>query len=202
MVGCDPCDNVAIWRKLRQHTWWYSYRGGIAAFAISAIDIALWDLKGKFLGQPLVQLLGGAVPGTPAGHRQYPRLSTQHRVRGRAPRQVCAGGRVPGASRSASASADRRDWATRSSATLPSCACLREAIGPKGDIMIDRGQSLPWDLRHAIRLTNAFEEYDLRWIEEPLEPQDIEGFRKLRLHCQDADRHRRTRMERRRLSSG
>ena len=48
--------------------------------------------------------------------------------------------------------------------------------------MIDRGQSLQWDLRHAIRLTNAFEEYDLRWIEEPLEPQDIEGFRKLRMH--------------------
>ena len=60
VVGRDPMDNLDIWRRIKAHTWWYSYQGGIACFALSAIDTALWDLKGKLLGLPLVQLLGGA----------------------------------------------------------------------------------------------------------------------------------------------
>jgi L-alanine-DL-glutamate epimerase-like enolase superfamily enzyme len=60
LVGANPMENVALWRKLHQQSWWYGYEGGPASFAISAIDIALWDLKGKLLGQPLINLLGGA----------------------------------------------------------------------------------------------------------------------------------------------
>ena len=60
VLGTDPMENVATWRKLKAATWWYGYRGGPASFALSAIDIALWDLKGKLLGQPLVNLIGGA----------------------------------------------------------------------------------------------------------------------------------------------
>ena len=47
-------------------------------------------------------------------------------------------------------------------------------------IMMDRGQSLVWDVGEAIKRTQAFERHDLKWIEEPLEPQDVEGFRTLR----------------------
>ena len=57
VVGRDAMDVVEIWQRLRAHTWWYGYEGGLASFAISAIDIALWDLKGKLLGQPVVRLL-------------------------------------------------------------------------------------------------------------------------------------------------
>ncbi|MHB1468696.1 MAG: hypothetical protein ACYCX7_06040, partial [Solirubrobacteraceae bacterium] len=60
VIGTDPMENVATWRALKRSSWWFAYRGGPAAFALSAIDIALWDLKGKLLGQPLVSLLGGA----------------------------------------------------------------------------------------------------------------------------------------------
>ena len=60
VVGRDAMDCVEVWRCLRAHAWWYGHEGGLAAFAISAIDIALWDLKGKLLGQPVVRLLGGA----------------------------------------------------------------------------------------------------------------------------------------------
>ena len=60
VVGRDPLDNVDIWRRCKQRAWWYGNRGGISSFALSAIDIALWDLKGKLLGVPVVQLLGGA----------------------------------------------------------------------------------------------------------------------------------------------
>ena len=60
LLGADPMQNVALWRKLHQNSWWYGYEGGPASFAISAIDIALWDRKGKLLGQPVVNLIGGA----------------------------------------------------------------------------------------------------------------------------------------------
>jgi L-alanine-DL-glutamate epimerase-like enolase superfamily enzyme len=61
VVGRDPVDNVAIWRALKEQAWWYGYGGGIASYAIAAIDIALWDLKGKALGCSVLDLLGGAV---------------------------------------------------------------------------------------------------------------------------------------------
>ena len=48
----------------------------------------------------------------------------------------------------------------------------------------DRGQSLRWTLADAIRRTKAFEEHGLTWIEEPLEPSDLQGFQTLRQHCQ------------------
>ena len=50
VVGRDPLENVDIWRSCRRRAWWYGNRGGISSFALSAIDIALWDLKGKLLG--------------------------------------------------------------------------------------------------------------------------------------------------------
>src|SRR5690606_19239698 len=57
--GRDINDNVALWHELRSQGWWYGYRGGIHSFALSAIDIALWDAKGKSLGLSLLDMLGG-----------------------------------------------------------------------------------------------------------------------------------------------
>src|SRR5688572_8405160 len=59
LIGKDPLENEVLWNMLRGQVWWYGDVGGIAAFAISALDMALWDLKGKILGIPLYQLLGG-----------------------------------------------------------------------------------------------------------------------------------------------
>jgi L-alanine-DL-glutamate epimerase-like enolase superfamily enzyme len=181
LVDQNPLDNMELWRRIKQHSWWYGYQGGIASFALSAIDIALWDLKGKLLGQSLVTLLGGArrdrLPVIASTHAFNPSIEYEAERHGRYVTEEGYQGVKIGFGKRGQArlgyEADRDITFVR---------LLREAIGPKGDIMIDRGQSLQWDLGHAIRLTNAFEEYDLRWIEEPLEPQDIEGFRKLRMH--------------------
>ena len=61
LVGRDPLDHHAILTDLNKRSWWYSYGGGIGAFVLSAIDIALWDLRGKILGVPVATLLGGAL---------------------------------------------------------------------------------------------------------------------------------------------
>ena len=181
LIGHDPLDNLEHWRRIKGHTWWYGYQGGIASFALSAIDIALWDLKGKILGLPLVTLLGGMrrdrLPVIASTHAFHASIEYEADRHGRYVREEGYRGVKIGFGKRGAAHLGYD--ATRDIAFM---RLLREAVGPDADIMIDRGQSLPWDVGHAIRLVNAFEEQGLRWIEEPLEPQDIEGFRKLRPH--------------------
>src|SRR5258708_15300862 len=61
ILNQDPLKIETLWQAMREKVWWYGDVGGIAAFAISAIDMALWDLKGKLLNMPLYQLLGGKL---------------------------------------------------------------------------------------------------------------------------------------------
>src|SRR5712691_2093978 len=72
VVGTDPVENVASWRSLKEQAWWYGYGGGIASYAIAAIDIALWDLKGKALDCSVLDLLGGPV------HERLPAIACSH----------------------------------------------------------------------------------------------------------------------------
>lgn len=176
VVGFDPVANLDIVSRIKKRTWWYGPQG-IAAFALSAIDIALWDLKGKILGRPLVDLLGGAVrdrlPAIAATHATLDDIDAEAERHGEMVAAGFQGVKVGLSERSGGLGFDvDRDIAFMKS--------LREAVGPDADLMIDRGQSLVWDVSTAIRRISAFEEYGLRWIEEPLEPTDIEGFRRIR----------------------
>ena len=78
VVGRDPIENIDIWRRDQGRLLVVRHRGGVAAFALSAIDIALWDLKGKLLGRPLINLLGGAH------HERLPAIASTHAYRRRA----------------------------------------------------------------------------------------------------------------------
>ena len=60
LIGDDALDVERAWHKMLAHIWWYGPEG-IAAFGVSAIDMALWDVKGKALGLPVCQLLGGKL---------------------------------------------------------------------------------------------------------------------------------------------
>jgi L-alanine-DL-glutamate epimerase-like enolase superfamily enzyme len=179
VTGTDPMENVATWRRLKQATWWYGYRGGLAAFAISAIDIALWDLKGKLLGEPLINLIGGAhrdrVPALASTHAFNPSIEYEAERHGRYVRDEGYIGVKIGMGKRGDA---RLGYDVARDVEF--VRLLREAVGPDAWIMMDRGQSLVWDLGEAIERTRAFEQHGLKWIEEPLEPADFEGFRKLR----------------------
>ena len=72
IVGKNPVLNNSIWTELKERMWWYGYRGGIASYALSAIDIALWDLRGKILGLSLLEMLGGPV------HERLPAIASGH----------------------------------------------------------------------------------------------------------------------------
>ena len=176
VVGQDPVRNGEIVSTILKRTWWYGPEG-IAAFALSAIDIALWDLKGKVLGIPLVDLLGGPVikriPAVAATHATLSDIQAEADRHGEMVRAGFKGVKVGLSERSG----DLGNNVDRDIAFVKS---LRDAVGPDADIMIDRGQSLRWDVSEAIRRIRGFEEYGLRWIEEPLEPYDITGFRRLK----------------------
>lgn len=181
LIGADPMANVALWQRMHEMSWWYGYEGGPASFAISAIDIALWDLKGRLLGQPVVNLIGGAY------HDRLPVIASTHAfdagldveadkhggyVRDEGYRGVKVGMGKRGDARLGYDLA--RD--------VEFVRTLREAIGPDAKLIMDRGQSLVWTRSEAIERTKAFEEYGLYWIEEPMEPADLDGFRSLRQH--------------------
>src|SRR5690606_723154 len=72
VVGRNPVHTEAIWRSLKERAWWYGHGGGIASYAVSAIDIALWDLKGKALNTSVLDLLGGPV------HERLPAIGASH----------------------------------------------------------------------------------------------------------------------------
>ena len=179
VIGRDPLDHHSILAELERRSWWYAYEGGIGAFVTSAIDVALWDLKGKVLGRSVSELIGGnlrsELPVIASTHAFNPNLDFEVERHGAYVRRDGFQGIKIGMGKRGEARLgyefDRDvDFVAR----------LREAIGPEAMLIMDRGQSLPWNVAEAIRRTQAFDEYRLAWMEEPLEPQDIEGFRRLR----------------------
>src|SRR5882757_6515971 len=77
LAGRQATDVEGCWQAMKAHSWWYG-EGGIAALAISAIDMALWDIAAKEKGVPLVQLLGGrahgALPSCASLHVNHPTI--------------------------------------------------------------------------------------------------------------------------------
>jgi L-alanine-DL-glutamate epimerase-like enolase superfamily enzyme len=183
VVGRDPLDNVDIWRSIRRRAWWYGNRGGISSFALAAIDIALWDLKGKLLGIPVTQLLGGAHHARlPAIASTHPRLASLEAEADRHAGYVqdlgfqgCKFGLGKKGEARVGYEIDR---------DVEFMRLLRERLGPQPMLMWDRGvNTLTWDVSFAIRLTNALEEHGLTWMEEPFEPGDHGSFNRLRERC-------------------
>lgn len=181
VVGGNPLHTATIWRMLINHGWWYGYRGGIASFAISAIDVALWDLKGKILGLPLVSMLGGpyrtALPAVASTHVFDASLEVEAERHGRYVQDVGYRGVKVGMGKRG-----ETHLGYEVARDVEFVRLLRDAVGPDAWIMMDRGQSLEWDVAGCIERVRSFEQYGLKWIEEPFEPTDIRAFQALREH--------------------
>jgi L-alanine-DL-glutamate epimerase-like enolase superfamily enzyme len=178
VVGQDEVQTETIWRRLREHSWWYGTGVGIASLAISGIDIALWDLKGKVLGRSVLDLLGGSV------HERMPAVASIHATKASIPAMAeeivgyLAGG-LQGVKVGFGKKGDAHlgfDHAR----DVEYVRTVREAIGPEKRLMIDLGVKNFWDVPTAIQRARAFEEYHVHWLEEPLGHDDPEGYRALR----------------------
>ena len=177
VAGRDPVAVDAIWRSLREHAWWYG-GAGIASFAVAALDIALWDLRGKLLGRSLLDLLGGpvktALPAVASSHATHAAIDDlvgeiAAWVEGRAVGAKVGFGKRGEANLGFSHDRD-----------VAFMRALREALGPEAKIMVDLGVRVRWSVAEAVLRTRAFEEHGLHWIEEPLGADDPSGYATLR----------------------
>ena len=178
VVGRDPIDTNVIWHALKDRAWWYGYGGGIASYAISAIDMALWDLKGQVLGVPVVQLLGGPV------HEKLPAIASCHAHHASIPDMVEEARRwlatgLQGVKVGFGKRGDAR-LGYEHDRDVAYVRAMREGLGRDTPIMIDCGWAVRWDVSTAIRRAQAFDEFDITWLEEPLGAWDPTGYAALR----------------------
>ena len=178
IVGHSPLGNEVLWRQMKNRAWWYGYGGGIASYAIAAIDMALWDIKGKLLGAPVVDLLGGAV------HERLPAVASSHAHHESIPAmaeeaQEWLSTGMQGMKVGFGKRGDAR-LGYEHDRDVEYVRAMREAIGEDKMLMIDCGIAVSWDVTTAVRRVQAFDEYDLTWIEEPLGAWDPEGYANLR----------------------
>ena len=177
LVGRDPRQVEAIWSEFRETTYWTG-NGGIVTFAISAIDMALWDLTGRLAGVPVYQLLGGkrhdriraasSVIFDTADIEGIGRQFAELHARGY---EVLKGGW--GHDLSIAFGRDpKRD--------LDIVRTIREAVGDDAEIIVDVVAGSGWDANHAIRMARAFEPYRLFWLEDALTEGDLAGWARLR----------------------
>jgi D-galactarolactone cycloisomerase len=171
LAGADPLQIEPLWQRMYMHTRDYGMKGALMA-AISGVDIALWDLAGKILGQPVWRLLGGA-------HRE--------RV------QIYATGfyRVIGQGEAPRLAEEARQRAAEGFRFLK----IKLGFGVADDLEVmravaraveGRGLRMMIDTNHAygvadaVRLGRALAPLDLRWYEEPVAAEDLAGYRELR----------------------
>ena len=177
-LGKDPVNNDAIWRSLKDRAWWYGYEGGIASYAISAIDMALWDLKGQALGVSVCELLGGPV------HERLPAIASSHAHHASIPKMAeeAAGWLSTGLQGMKVGFGKRGDahLGYDHDRDVAYVKAMRETIGDDKMLMIDLGIKIQWDVATAVRRVQAFDEYGIDWIEEPLGAWDPEGYATLR----------------------
>ena len=163
LIGEDGHAVEGLWHKLWREINFFGAKG-ISVFALSALDMALWDARGKALGQPIHRLLGSCrdtVPAYASGGLWLSASADELVAEAKEFRQQ--GFR---AMKMRVGSPRWRDDAARVEA-------VRDAIGPDCMLMVDANQGLTTD--RALRLGRALEGFDLGWFEEPVPAYDVAG---------------------------
>lgn len=152
IIGRDPLDIAALWQDMFSATHMWGRRG-IETYALSGIDIALWDLLGKVSGQPIYRLLGAAKTKV----RAYfaPSLKAPHLVVEEALHAVQQG-----------FTAMKLRHGPDLRAGIEMIAEVRAAVGPNIDIMVDA--NMAFDRREALTLARELEQLQVAWLEEPI----------------------------------
>jgi L-alanine-DL-glutamate epimerase-like enolase superfamily enzyme len=167
LIGRDATAIEAIWRDLWRTTY-TAGRMGIAVMAISAIDIALWDLVGKEAGMPLHRLWGHFRSEIPAyGSGCWRGLGGDGMI------EKALGYVTQGYSAIKMQVAHIHDR----HADLTNVRRMREAVGPEIEIMID--VNMGWTADVALQMGRKFQDYDVYWLEEPVPAEDFAGYLRL-----------------------
>lgn len=163
LVGKDADCIFQLWNALNWRVH-YVGRGGVASFAVAALDGALWDLRGKKAGLPLWKLAGGAANSARAYgggidlHYDIDRLLAN--IKGYLDRGL-RGVKIKVGKPTLDEDVER-------------VAAVRKFIGRDVAFMVDA--NMKWTVETAIRASHKFREFDLLWLEEPTLPDDIRGY--------------------------
>ena len=174
LVGRDPMAHEYLWDIM--HRSQVHGRHGQAMMAISVVDCALWDLKGRVLGVPVYQLLGGPTRSEVPAYASMLGFSVTDSglVRERAAWAKALGFTA-------------QKWFFRHGPmsghdgfvkNVEMVRTLRETVGAGYDIMLDCWQSM--DVNYVVKLAAAIEDYEPRWLEEVAMPDRIDSYRKIR----------------------
>jgi L-rhamnonate dehydratase len=170
LIGRDPLDVEGLWDAMYRGLI-YVGRRGIAIHAISGIDIALWDIKGKALGKPVSELIG-----TPRRNRvrAYASLLMPDTVEETTERVTDL--------REEGFTAIKLGWGPLGSDAAQDvrlATAAKDAAGPDVDVMIDAGLGYGDDARTAIGVARELEQLGIGWLEEPFLPDAYEAYAEL-----------------------
>ena len=172
VVGEDPFDYAYLWEKMYRRTLAWG-RKGVGMTAISAVDIAIWDLMGKLAGRPVFKLLGGRTKEKIPCY--YSKLYADD---------------VEAMQAEAQAYLDKgfsmfkmrfgfgpKDGPAGMRENIRRVAAVREVIGPDCDLMLEA--YMGWTLDYAKRIIPKLAPFEPRWLEEPVIADDIHGYAEL-----------------------
>ncbi len=165
LVGENPLEHQRLWDKLYRRTMYYGRRAAVIA-VMGGIDVALWDLKGKFYNQPIHRLLGG---------KQHERIKAYGSILfGRDGQETADIGRrwVE-----AGYQAVKFGWEPMGQSEALDIELVRGAragMGAEAELLIDAG--CVWDARTALRRAERFKDFNIGWLEEPLNQDDVDGY--------------------------
>lgn len=173
LIGADPWDIEALWQHMYRKTMAFG-RKGIGMAAISAVDIALWDILGKSAKQPVYRLLGGRTKSRIPVYASRLYSSPLDQLASEAKRYKEDGYK---------AMKLRFGWGPIDGAAgmrnnVDLVRTVRETVGDDIDVMADA--YMGWTLDYAKRMLPLLEPFNLRWLEEPVIPDDIAGYAELR----------------------
>jgi L-rhamnonate dehydratase len=165
LIGENPLETERLWHKMLAGTVYFG-RTSVTITAMAAVDMALWDLKGKHYGEPIHRLLGGKR------HDAIPAYASI--LFGRDGRETADIGRRW---RAAGYRAVKFGWEPMGKSEALDLELVRGArtgIGEDATLLIDAG--LVWDARTALRRSQQFADYNIGWLEEPLRQDDVDGY--------------------------
>ena len=164
LVGENPLETERVWQKMYRRTMYFG-RTSVAIAAMAAVDLALWDIKGKHFGEPIHRLLGG---------KQHESIKAYASI-------------LFGQDGAATADIGRKfiaagyqavkfGWEPMGESKAVDIDLVRGAREGVGDatLLIDAG--CVWDTRTALQRAHAFADFGIEWLEEPLREDNIDGY--------------------------
>ncbi|GGN24669.1 enolase C-terminal domain-like protein [Halarchaeum nitratireducens] len=173
VVGEDPADRERLWDMMYRATIPFG-RKGAAIEAISAVDLALWDIAGKEAGKPVYELLGGKTKDEIPAYASNLHPVDYEKLASEAQQYAEAGFEAMKLRFRYGPEAGRKGMKENEAIV----ETVRDAVGD--EIAIAGDAYMGWSVRYAKKMLDRLEPYDMEWVEEPVIPDDIDGYAEVR----------------------